>query len=464
MSNELVPVASGTVTAATVQRGVPQVMDTKVLIHIGNPMLEEPHKSLERAQKMHVEAPNVRLVCLVWEESDYKQLDAALDKSYSSVIMWDDDMKLQAYLLDHLIEFIGAMVVGPRWYKCPDNHVQAGTYKELQKECEVCKKPIELVEPLKQRLERFAELFGRVLHLSNFDTRSGQWLLSNVNPMRNIFLNMRYALGCPHETIVEPNGAAIGKTVIICGAGPSLEDAIPHLRRLQDTCIIMAVGRAYKLLHASGVRVDYVASVEMFEWDAAIFDDVEDVGDTVLVFASVCAHETVKKWPGKKVCMWDAETAKVLDIKEWIFGGNSVAHHMLNYSAQILKADEIVMAGIDLAYTKPRTHAMSTTPTSWPKEVREKDEAYHEEEWVPCTAKGQDFHPECHMAPCAIQGGFAPGPIHVRSSPAYKDFAILFEILIAKHGKKVWNACPNGQKIGGAEFLDISTYRLTQAG
>lgn len=439
----------------------PVPMDTQVLIHIGNPMTEEPHKNLDRAEKMHKEAPKVKLLCVVWEDADLKQLEEKLDKEYSSVIKWDDDLKLQAYLLDHLTELLGAMVVGPRWYKCPDGHIQEGTYKELQTTCNTCKKPLELVEPTKERVEQFAAVFSKVLALANFDTRSGIYLRELVNPVQNIMRNMRFAFGCGHETPIRVTGTGVGKTAIICGAGPSLEDALPHLRRLQHSCIIIAVGRAFKLLKQNEIRVDYTVSVEMFNWDAAIFEGLTDVGDTVLAFASVCAPATVEKWPGKRMCLWDVESAKLVGHDEFIFGGNSVSHHMLNFAAQILKCKEVVMVGIDLAYTKPRTHAIGTNPENWPKEVKEQDESYHEELWVPCTAKGTEFHPECHMAPVAIGGGnVAPGPIQVRSSPSYRDFATYFGILIAKHGIPVYNACPNGQKIEGAQFVDLNTFLL----
>ena len=48
--------------------------------------------------------------------------------------------------------------------------------------------------------------------------------------------------------------------------------------------------------------------------------------------------------------------------------------------------------------------------------------------------------------------------IIVRSSPSYECFATLFSVLIAKHGRKVYNSCGNGQRIGGTEYLDLEEY------
>jgi len=448
---------------STTTKKKPETMETKTLIHIGNPMAEEPHRNLERAEKMHKEAPSVKLMCIVWEQSDYDALDKALDKSYSTVYLWEDDKKLLVYLLDNLTQLLGALVVGPRWYKCGDGHVNAGTYKNVLEKCETCEKPLELVEPFKEQVQKFAEVFQKALSLTNFDTGSSRYLLELVSPTKNIVNNMPYALkhkDCSRIVDTsEVKGSCKGKSAIVVGAGPSLEDALPHLKRLQERCLILCVGRAFKLLREHGIRVDYCHSVEMFDWDSAIFEDIPPVGDTILAFAAVCATTTVERWPGRKMCVWDAETAKLVGRNEFILGGNSITHHMLNFAAQILDAEEIVLVGCDLAYTKPRTHAEGTNH-NWPKDVKDNDASYHEELWVPCTAKGQDFHPECHVAPAALQGGVAVGPIHVRSSPAYRDFATLFTVLITKHGKKVLNACPNGQKIEGTEFVDLATYRL----
>lgn len=439
-------------------------METKAVLHIGNPLKEEPHKSMERAETMHKENPKVRLICVVWEEEDRKQLEAVVDKTYCEILFWEGDNGLQKYLIDNLQSLLGAMVVGPRWYKCPDGHIQKGTYKELSLECETCKKPLELVEPYRAKVEEFATVFGKVLALANFDTRSGSFLHELVNPTRNILLNMPYAIGCKHEAPAAVKGSGKGKGAIICGAGNHLEDAIPDIRRLQDSHVILAVGRAYKLLKAEGVRVDYAVSVEMFDWDAAIFDGLTDVGDTVLAFASVCSPPAVQKWPGRRVCMWDLETAKLLDRDDGIFGGNSVAHHMMNFAFQTLDVESVIMCGIDLAYTKTKTHAAGTSPDTWPESVRKEDATYQEELWVPCTAKGQTFDPECHRSiGMTGGGGIALGPIEVRSSYSYRDFATLFGILIARHGRKVYNACPNGQKIEGAEFVDLTTLGLTQS-
>lgn len=458
------PKVDGTGTfAGSIAEYKPKGKDPSMLFHVGNPMQEEPHKSMERCTRFHEEHPTIRLIYVLWDEKDKAELEPLINKEKSEILMMGGEGgNVTAWLLDRLGTCVGAQIVSPRWYICPEGHITKGTYKELVEKCETCQIGIAIVEPFKAQVQQFADIFIKVINLANFDTTSGQFLHANVNPTKNVLLNMPFALGTPRNPSIECRhlrGTGKGKAAVICGAGPSLEDSLPHLKRIQDKVIIICVGRAYKLLKENGIRVDYTISCEMFDWDSAIFDGVTDTGDTVLAYASVCAPATVRKWPGKSVCLWDVETAKLLERDDYILGGNSVAHHMLNFAAQILECEPIVMVGIDLAYTKPRTHAKGTFH-EWPEEIKKKEEEYQNESWVLCTGKGHDFDPECHRMPTAFMGGGVAisGIVHVRSSPAYENFATLFSILIAKHKKKIFNACPNGQKIEGTEYLNLETW------
>lgn len=437
------------------------------LIHIGRPDVEKPHLSMERVDKYHVDFPDVKVVIVLWDEKDVPDIEAKRNKEKSEILFWKDDNQILAFLMDKISSIVGAQVVCPRWYACPDGHITKSTGANLIEKCPECPQAVKFLMPERERFERFATIFRKIITLTNFDTTSGIYLHTAVNPMQNLLKNMVAALGCSHEKAIQCwdlKGASKGKPAIICGAGPSLEAAIPHIKRIQDKVTILCVGRSFRALRAAGIRVDYTVSVEMFDWDSAIFDGLtrEECGDTVMAYASVGAPKTVEAWKGKKVCLWDIETAKILERSDFILGGNSVAHHMLNFTAQILDAEPIIMAGIDLAYTKPKTHADGTVPAGWPEEMKVKDAEYHHEElWVPCTGKGDDFHPQCHrMVTLLGRGNFIPGAMEVRSSGAYQNFATLMSILITKHAKKVYNACPNGQRIDGTEYLNLATYEI----
>lgn len=437
------------------------------IFYIGRPDEEKPHCSMERCERFHENHPDKKLVVFLWDAASAAGFKSKLRSPNCEVILWDDDSKLMSWLLDRLATIVGTRILWNRWWACPSGHVTAYDYntdytKNAQK-CETCGLDVAIVWPDKvDRVDPFVKLFSQVLQLANFDTRSGEYLNRAVSPTANVIRNAAHALGCDHEKPLDLKDAWKGRPVLLCAAGPSLDKAIPQLVRLQYGCAVSCVARAYKKLRAAGVRVDYTVSCEMFEWDSAVFEGLskDDVGDTILLFASVCAPETVARWPGRKVCMWDVETAKILGRTDWIMGGNSVAHHQLNFAAQILGCEPLILVGNDLAYTEPRTHAEGTTPDTWPEEVKKQEYGFHSEErWLPCTGKGNDFHPQCHRTPVVLGGGVIPSHvIEVRSSAPYQHFANLFAILIAKHQKRVLNACPNGQRIPGAEYVDLAEW------
>ncbi|HYF56336.1 MAG TPA: 6-hydroxymethylpterin diphosphokinase MptE-like protein, partial [Salinarimonas sp.] len=313
------------------------------------------------------------------------------------------------------------------------------------------------------RVDQFKTLLTKASSLMHFDTRSGIILKEVVNPDANCLKNMPAILGCEHKPalkLTDFRGAGKGKAALLVSAGPSLDDEIENLKRLQESKLVLCVGRVYKKLRAAGVRVDYTFSCEMFDWDSAIFDGLTETGDTVLCYPNVCAPATVKAWPGRKVCMLDAQMAELLGETLCMMGGNSVSHHMLNFACEVLDIDEAILVGQDLAYTRPRvTHASGTGADKWPDEVKAQDHGAHAElEWGECYGKGGRFYPECHRQPMAVlPGGAVPaGPMEVLTSKPYKNFATLFEILIARHKKKVRNACGEGLKIAGAPYVNLA--------
>lgn len=436
---------------------------------IGRPDLEKPHESMERCERFHANNPGMKLVCIVSSEKDRADL-AAKAGADLEVILWDDEGALLNWLMDRLGKIVGTRIVWPQWWVCPSQHIEAFDYEkpaadEAVKKCGTCNEARVLVQPEKERVGEFAELFAQVCGLANFDTTSGEYLHAAVSPIANVLENHR-ELGrrdVAGKSVDSLKDTGKGMGAILCAAGPSLDDAIPELVRLSHSgkWVVSCVGRSYKKLRAAGVRVHYAVSVEMFDWDSAIFDDVGDVGDTVLIYATVCAPATLRKWPGRIACLFDMETGMALKHPHTILGGNSVAHHQMNFAAQVLGCEPIVLVGNDLAYTKPEgTHAKGTDAAAWPEEIRKDDAEGHKQEmWVPCTGAGNLFYPECHRAPVAGMGGslMPMGMIEVRSSPSYFHFATLFSMLIKRHGKKVLNACANGQVIRGTEYVDLAT-------
>lgn len=443
----------------------------KVLIHIGRPDESKPHRDMSLVQAFIASQKDVAIIMLVDNETDQREMEERVKNELKwppghpggLIITWKDDSEVVDLLCSKMFGTLNWRVVGNGWYQCPSGHEFAATLKTPLETCETCGGKLEFIQHNKEKVDRFRYLLEKSAKLMHFDTRSGELLNQVVSPDSNALRNIPSIVGCEHAPALmleDLKGKGKGKNALLVSAGPSLNDELDNLKRLQDSHLVLCVGRVYKLLRSHGIRVDYTFSCEMFEWDSVIFDGLNDVGDTVLCYPGVCAPATVKAWPGKKVCMMDPQLAEMLGRKLAMMGGNSVSHHMLNFACEILDVDTAILVGQDLAYTRPQiTHAEGSNH-EWPGEVKAQDFAAHAEiEWGPSYGKGK-LHPECHKQDVFMAGNnFAPvGDVQVRTSGAYKNFGTLFEILVTRHKKKVLNACGEGLKISGVPYLNLSEW------
>lgn len=445
-------------------------MYPRVLFHVGNPLLAEPHRDISQLQKFARSKPDYAIVIVVEDEAEEATLKKELEKFKlpefhpgGFITLWKNDEDMLDTLCGDLHAMQTWAVVGIGWYECEKGHkCQADEKEEFVEKCktEGCGLEVVYKKTNEAQAERFKKIVHRSVNLMNFDTRSGNVLNATTNPTGNVLKNM-LALPSPLPRDLEDFiGKGKGKVALCLASGPSLKRQVEHVKRLQDEAIVIATGRNVAMLQAAGVRMDYVFSCEMYGWDSVIFDKIQDFGESILVFPPVCAPETVERWKGKKLCAWDSNTAELIGKKTWLMGGNSIAHHMYNFAAQILGCERIILCGQDLGYTEPtkETHAEGTFH-EFPEAVKKEDRAFQVEDWAPCTSDTEGpFWPELHKTEAWVGGGIAPvGPVLVRTSPSYKNFGSLFEIIIRRHGKKTYNACPNGLKIAGAPYLNLAS-------
>lgn len=445
------------------------LMYPKVLFHVGNPLKAEPHRDISQLQKFIRTHPDYAVVVVLEDPAEEEVVKEALKEfklpEFSPggfITLWKNDQDM----LDTLCADLHAMqtwaVVGIGWYECANGHKCQSADDKFVEKCktEGCDLEVVYNKVNEEQADRFKEIVKRSVQLMNFDTRSGNVLSATTNPTGNVLRNM---LALPNPLpidLFDCLGKGKGRVALCLASGPSLKRQIEHVKRLQDDAVVITAGRNFRMLREAGIRMDYVFSCEMYGWDAVIFENVQDCGDSILVFPPVCAPETVEKWKGKKLCAWDASTAELLGKALFLMGGNSIAHHMYNFAAQILGCERIILCGQDLAYTEPtnETHAEGTFH-DFPEAVKKEDSSFQTEDWGPCTNETEGpFYDHLHRHNVADVGpNLVPvGPVLVRTSPSYRNFGALFEIIIRRHGKKTYNACPNGLKIVGAPYLNLA--------
>lgn len=79
------------------------------------------------------------------------------------------------------------------------------------------------------------------------------------------------------------SGLFKGKTLVLAGAGPSLDDAIPHLKTIADKVVIMAVSGAVRPLVQAGIVPDFVTFMDFIGPSKHLFGVEDSLKDSEFI-------------------------------------------------------------------------------------------------------------------------------------------------------------------------------------
>jgi len=151
--------------------------------------------------------------------------------------------------------------------------------------------------------------------------------------------------------------------VFLAAAGPSLDKIKPLLRDIHERCIIVAVDTSLRFFTANGVQPDFVVVVDPQFWNCRHLDrcmDLKTRERTALV-AESAVYPPVMNLPFKNKFLCGSLfplgefIEKQVDPKGRLGAGGSVATTAWDF-ARSLGADEIWIAGLDLAFPGLKTH------------------------------------------------------------------------------------------------------------
>jgi len=326
-------------------------------------------------------------------------------------VTWENDALLQKWLMENMAIWTGGQIGGSS----------------------------------REKASQFAAVLGEVINLTNFDTRSLEFLSKDNEPARNIYRNYRWVEdGIP---LRRAKGMGQNAVVFIVAAGPSLNKQWETLARIQreraDTTFIVC-GRSYARAMEAGIIPDFVVEVEQFEWNDRIFMFAPKPHPTTILCAPLTACPGVMSaWPARRMILMDHNMAQFMKLElgtDSIDGGNSILHHMFNL-AMFLGSTNVVLAGADLSYPpgSTDTHADGTFP-AWPRPILVAEHNRQEPLMLPSTDGSM-----------------------VEASQPYKNFCLFLEMQIATHRKakpvlRVYNASAHGQKIEGTEFKELTEW------
>lgn len=150
-----------------------------------------------------------------------------------------------------------------------------------------------------------------------------------------------------------------GNTIIVVGAGPSLDKNVHLLKDKPQDCIVLAMGAVCRKLHNMGISMDYIIITDPKEISDGQIKGVEDL-DIPMILLSTATKGVTRNYRGRKfmLCQRGVEDAEQLakerDLMLFETGG-SVATTAVDMCIRF-QAGRIVLIGQDLAFTGNRNH------------------------------------------------------------------------------------------------------------
>ncbi len=176
--------------------------------------------------------------------------------------------------------------------------------------------------------------------------------------------NQNYALN--KEIIIKSEGIRSlkethkNKPAILVSAGPSLDNALPYLKSLNNSAIIACVDTAFPILGKTQVPIDYVFSLDPQQDSFEFFIDQLDASIDLVYLATANAR-ILANYKGRKIVAFKSgtfqeEDKNLTEEKGTTVAGGSVSCFGLDCLIQ-MGCNPIFLIGQDCAFTGNRTYA-----------------------------------------------------------------------------------------------------------
>ncbi len=167
--------------------------------------------------------------------------------------------------------------------------------------------------------------------------------------------------GSPPPGIDALVDAAPGGSALICGAGPTLDDVLPEIKRFHRSMLVIAVDTAVAPLVRAGAPPHIAVVADPQYWNTRHLDGVDERLSRTILVAEPATHPRVfRLWPGPVLV-----SASLFPLGTFIDGhlgrweklgaGGSVATSGWDL-ARIMGCRRIYVAGLDLGFPRMRTH------------------------------------------------------------------------------------------------------------
>ncbi|MCR4743558.1 MAG: DUF115 domain-containing protein [Treponema sp.] len=234
---------------------------------------------------------------------------------------------------------------------------------------------------------------------------------------------------------------------LIIGAGPSLENILPHLEELKKRMIIVCVETALKMLLRRGIQPDFIILLDPQYWAYKHIAGLKSPES--IIITEICAYPSVFRFNCKEIRLCSSQFPlgqyfeKKLHYCPGDLGtGGSVAASAWNF-ASYCGAKEIYLAGLDLGFPGKETHIRGSSA----------EENFHKISNRLQSAEKFGIS-SLFSANAQKAKNYLGQPIITDSR--MKMFAWWFESRIAACPEiKTYTLCPQGLFIPGVEIKDL---------
>ena len=259
--------------------------------------------------------------------------------------------------------------------------------------------------------------------------------------VRNSMKNISQLTRC--EGLSGFKGAGAALPFLIVGAGPGLEDVLPHISELKKRMVVLCVETALHTLLKAGVQPDFILLMDPQFWAWRHIAGLS-APEAVLI-TEVSAYPSVFRFPCRKIQLCKSqfpvgqyfEKKLSLDLGDLGTGG-SVASAAWNF-AHFCGAKTVFTAGLDLSFPSKQTHIKGSSA----------EQTFH-------TAAFRTKTVENFTASVLFGANAAPAENYlgerVITDSRMKMFAWWFEARLAGCPEvRTFTLCPRGMKIPGIE-------------
>lgn len=175
---------------------------------------------------------------------------------------------------------------------------------------------------------------------------------------------------------------AQGKSAVIVGAGPSLEEALPILRQYQNHTIIIACDTVAPVLSQHNINPDFILTVDPQEQNS-FYLRYSSHKDYTLI-ADPCIHDSsFEGYTDDRIVLMDSVFPLYQPFEhfwgksELLASGGSVSTSAFDF-ARYIGADPIIMVGQDLSFTKRKTYSTGNVLSEFSRTTHHRLNSFHQ--------------------------------------------------------------------------------------